>query len=93
MALSKELAAGLFGIETDEDLEQARRILRQRADDLARRAASSYEVGDPVSFKLRDGVRIHGTVVKVNEKTVTVKHDESPAQWRVSPCFLERRQG
>ena len=51
------------------------------------RAASAFSRGDKVSFQSRTGDKISGTVVKVNQKTVTVS--TPVGQYKVSGSLLK----
>jgi hypothetical protein len=41
-----------------------------------------------VYFINNDGNRIVGTIVRLNQKTITIKSDDG-VRWRVSPYFLK----
>ena len=49
--------------------------------------AREFMRGDKVKFTSKTGVVVNGTVVKINQKTITVKSDTT--QWKVSPSLLK----
>lgn len=58
--------------------------LRQRT--LQAEIGSTFRVGDAVYFDSRTGVRVTGTIVKINQKTIKVATKDST--WKVSPSLL-----
>lgn len=53
----------------------------------------SLRLGDKVSFTGRGGVKVTGTVTKINRKTVYVKETTDSVfgtTWRVSPSLLTK---
>jgi len=48
-----------------------------------------FELLDKLHFFDNNGIRIDGTVIKLNKKTVTIR-TESGTEWRVSPNFLKK---
>lgn len=80
---------------TSEMLMRVNDSIRRRLDDLARRAARSYRVGDAVMWKSEKngGVTYRGKVIKINPKMVRVevkRADGSPMVWNVSGSLLRR---
>lgn len=53
----------------------------------AHRAMMALSIGSRVSFESRREGRLTGTVIKRNQKTVTVRTDDED-QWRVPPEML-----
>jgi hypothetical protein len=52
---------------------------------------SQFHVGDRVSWDSENGVRHTGVVIRLNQKTVSVKTGEE-GYWNVSPHFLRRER-
>lgn len=68
------------------NLDGADTVIRERAaQGLGRQELA---VGDHLGFHDRDGRQRHGTVVRLNDKTVTLDCDGHP--WRVSYTLLHR---
>jgi hypothetical protein len=59
---------------------------RSRHENLAK--LRTLSPGDSVSFKNPEGGRIHGTVIRVNQKSITIATERG--QWRVAPCFVTK---
>jgi hypothetical protein len=60
----------------------------ERIEDL--KAVSAFRRGDKVSWE-RNGQVYYGSVVKVNQKTVSVAENEPPyKRWKISPQFLKK---
>lgn len=56
-----------------------------------RRKLLSFDVGDRVDFKAPEGgQRIRGTVVRVNQKSVTIATEGGI--WRVDPSFVAKEK-
>ena len=56
----------------------------------------SFRYGERVWFASRKrGVRIEGTVLRINQKSISVKEDNKPSHqyWRVSPGMLHKTEG
>ncbi|MBC8388880.1 MAG: hypothetical protein H8E13_12635 [Actinobacteria bacterium] len=58
---------------------------------IAIKEVHDFDLLDRVYFINNDGNRIIGTIVRLNQKTVTIKSDDG-VRWRVSPYFLKRLQ-
>lgn len=52
-------------------------------------AMSEFNVGDRVSWPSRDGNTYTGIIIKLNNKTASVKVDDS-GYWNVSPQLLRK---
>lgn len=63
-----------------EELKLAFNLIRQRE-------VLQFHPQQKVSFEHK-GVVVTGTVIKVNQKSVSVKEDNSHRSWNVSPGFL-----
>ncbi|OGQ89236.1 MAG: hypothetical protein A2289_20685 [Deltaproteobacteria bacterium RIFOXYA12_FULL_58_15] len=62
------------------------RFLRQTR---SYQAMAAFNIGDTVSFTPEAGKIVVGTVVRLNQKTVTVVTKDGH-NWRVAPSFLSR---
>lgn len=60
-------------------------ILNKRAME----GVQKFNILDRVYFIDNDGNEITGTVIRLNQKTVTIKADDGK-RWRVSPSYLKR---
>jgi len=73
-----------------ELLELNRRII-ERLKYLSKKETLEYSkkfsVGDVVEFD-NEGTVIHGTVIRINRKTLSVKTREG--QWKIPPQFLRK---
>lgn len=78
----------ILAIDNMEDLREAESALKVRWRELQRRAAISYRVGDKVSFISRSGETVTGTVLKINQKTISLKSGYTT--WKVSPSLLRK---
>lgn len=56
-----------------------------------RSTMTAFKVGDRVSFQPECGHEVVGTIVRLNQKSVTVVTAEG-AHWRVAPALLKRRE-
>lgn len=63
-------------------------LLRAQQDRLTREATECFFIGDEVFFQSRKGMKVYGTVEKVNRKTIIVKEEDSFRTWRVSANLL-----
>ncbi len=63
-------------------------ILNKRAME----KVQEFNVLDRVYFIDNDGNEITGTIIRLNQKTVTIKADDGK-RWRVSPSFLIKDTG
>ena len=72
-----------------EDLKEVNKIIKAIYTNLQREQVNCFSVGDNVDFKAPDGRLIIGSVVRLNEKTVSVR-SANGLHWRVSPGFLSK---
>jgi flagellar basal body P-ring protein FlgI len=70
-----------------EDIKDISNTLSYVAKQIQYNKAREFMKGDKVKFNSRTGEVVHGTVVKINQKTVTVK--SATNQWKVSPSLLK----
>jgi ribosomal protein L35AE/L33A len=76
----------VLAIDNLEDLRKVQNALAIRFKELQARAAHSFSVGQRVSFTTKNGQKITGHVLKINQKTVSVKTMTS--EWKVSGSLL-----
>ena len=60
--------------------------IKLRRTFVAKESARGLFIGDAVSFEGKRGVRVQGTVSKVNSKTVVV--DTAQGRWKVTASLL-----
>jgi hypothetical protein len=89
MPLSPEFIEKIFHLETYEDCEEALALIRARAKMLTSSNASKFFIGQRVWFmsKRTGGVRIEGTVIRINKKSLSV-HTDNMGKWTVGPSLL-----
>ena len=51
---------------------------------------SRFCPGDTVRFKTLDGVDKIGTVIRVNQKTLSISTGESDGWWKLSPVLVQK---
>lgn len=86
VVLDVERAAKLLIDYTALNLDGADIVIRERsAQGISRQEIA---VGDAIGFHDREGRQRHGTVMRLNNKTVTIDCDGHP--WRVSYTLLHR---
>ena len=61
--------------------------LRSKASSLV--FMSKFNVGDRVSWKERDGTIKRGFIIRLNQKTATIK-TENDGLWKVPPIILDK---
>jgi hypothetical protein len=87
--LTKLFNTILQSVTDDQELRLLAQLLRDRQDELHRKAAWQVRVGSHVKFKGRRGFWIYGKVTKVNQKTVIVKpFGGDPRNWKVPANML-----
>jgi hypothetical protein len=52
---------------------------------------SAFEVSDRVYFDHPDGYRCHGTILRVNQKSVSVRADDNH-MWRIAAGLVKKEQ-
>jgi len=87
MKVSSELFDEIMGADK-ETLNGIIELIKIRQTRLSQDEANQYMKGDKVKFTSKDGVKIAGTVISVNQKSVSVDDDCGVGRWRVAPCFL-----
>lgn len=102
--LAHQAWSRLRELAADPRLDEPVPVTPRAARRVARRAArvtplrpstSAFAPGDPVTWPDREGRPHHGTVRRVNPRTVSVAEQGRPATewWRVPPRLLRRRSG
>lgn len=74
-----------------EDIQTCYTLLNARVGRNNALSARAFLPGDKVSFDDRDGTSLTGTVVRVNQKTVTVLVDR--VRWKVAGTLLRKVDG
>jgi hypothetical protein len=77
-----------------EDLRYLNRLIVERINHLVRFERGmqllKFSPGDRVRFMSSHGEEMEGTVMRVNQKTVSVSTGEADRWWRISPALLTR---
>lgn len=81
-------AAILSGEFSDEDFRSIIATINYKSKERQARASRSFRAGEKVFFTTRSGEKITGTVLKVNQKTVSVK--TATTTWKVSGSLLNK---
>lgn len=76
-------------ITSTDDLATVSRMVKDRWDTLQRRVATSFRVGERVTFTARRGIKVNGNVLAVNPKNIKVKTDQGTI-WNVSSTLLSK---
>jgi len=79
------LRSQVFALDM-QGLAELNRLICDTMDSRQRSVARSFCVGDLVSFRTRSGVTQSGTVIKTNQKTVSVR--VGTTTWRVTATLL-----
>lgn len=74
----------------NDDLNEVIRAVKDQRTWISKSTARSLTVGDTVAFAGRRGIRVRGTVTKVNPKNILVKEDGAFTTWRVAASLLEK---
>jgi hypothetical protein len=77
-----------------DDLRTLHNLIANRINTLVKAkretALSNFNPGNRVRFTTKYGETKTGTVIRVNQKTVSIAVDNDPGYWKVSPQILER---
>ena len=68
------------------ELNRVVEAVKMRRTFISKESARGLFIGDSVSFEGKRGVRVQGTVSKVNSKTVVV--DTAQGRWKVTASLL-----
>lgn len=79
----------LSGNLSADELHSVNQAVKAAYTMLQSRAKFSFYVGESVRFTTRSGELVTGKVVKINQKTITVRTDTG-MQWKVSPSLLRK---
>jgi hypothetical protein len=78
----------------ENDLRFLNRLIVDRMNFLAHHKRQAqlqrFLIGDRVRFKTPDGEEKTGTVIRVNQKTLSVSTGESEGWWKLSPGLVTR---
>lgn len=88
-----KLQAVLESVETEEDLFAVNKAVIKYINERRRVAAVKeslkYQRGDRVWWNSRKGYKVEGTVIRVNQKTLTVDSDDGRG-WRVPYTMVKK---
>lgn len=87
--------ADLGKLSDDELIDLNQMIIAQlefRQRRRQKQALSAFEVGDSVYFDDPEGNRHDGTVLRVNQKSLTIRTSRH-GTWRVAPGFVKKKSG
>lgn len=88
--LDRELFTEALRHMSEADLRYLNRMVVERLNLLAQaRSTVQLAQGDRVSFIANDGMEKHGTVLRLNKKTVSLRTDDEML-WKVSPGLLRK---
>lgn len=94
--LDRELFTEALRHMSEADLLYLNRMVVERLNLLAQARSTvqlaQFAQGDRVCFTANDGTDKHGTVLRLNKKTVSVRTDDNQ-QWNVSPELLRKAKG
>jgi len=90
----EDVFVAAMSLPRDEQLK----LIQNITSHLANEARHSFRPGSSVKFKTRNGIEIHGKVLRVNNKSVKVEsmsdrtgnnnYGNHPVIWTVSPQLL-----
>ena len=91
--LDRDLFVEALRHMSEADLLYLNRMVVERLNLLAQAKSTvqlaQFAEGDRVSFTANDGAEQHGTILRLNKKTVTLLTDDDQ-QWKVSPGLLRK---
>lgn len=70
----------------ETELREAGNLLKSAWSIRQQKATATLAVGQRVEFDSRKGMKVTGTIIKVNQKTVSVSTDQGT--WKVSGSLL-----
>ncbi len=77
----------------EDDLRYLNRMVIERLNLIAQARSTvqmaQFAQGDRVSFIASDGTEKQGTILRLNQKTVSLRTDDDQ-RWKVSPVFLRK---
>lgn len=73
---------------TKQEIHEAFDVLRNASRLLEQRTAINFYPGQKVSFQSRRGMRVIGTILRVNRTSITIRQDDALTTWKVSPSLL-----
>lgn len=89
--IEKNTIQSLFSKMSPEDLRFAQSLTRDRINVVQAEAASEFERGDDAHFIAENDVKVSGTILKINSKTVKLLQNNSEQTvWTVSPTLLTK---
>ena len=93
--MDKNMRESIMSIDTLEELDELFELAKSRWGQLVSNMTNDFREGDRVWFwTSKNGPRrkIHGEVIRVNQKTVSVQPDGSKRYWRVGPTLLHKEE-
>lgn len=94
--LDRELFVQALRHMSEEDLIYLNRMVVERLNLLAQAKSTMqlarFAEGDRVNFTAQDGTVKHGTIMRLNKKTVSV-FTEDGHRWNVAPALLRKTAG
>ena len=79
---------------SDQELFQLNReivaLVQARSRQRDRKKLLSFDLGDRVVFDGPQGGKVHGSIVRVNQKSLTIVTDQGT--WRIDPSFVSKER-
>jgi len=79
---------------SDQELFQLNReivaLVHARSRQRDRKKLLSFDLGDRVIFDGPQGGKVHGTIVRLNQKSLTIITDQGT--WRIDPSFVSKER-
>lgn len=88
MANVQTIIQGIYGLNSNDDLNLIVEAIKLKRTHLAKNAARTFTKGDMVQFTSRNGGKVNGTVVKVNIKYVIVDAHIGGTRYKVPATML-----
>lgn len=89
----KQTVENLFSKMSPQDLRDAQAWTRDRINTVQAEAAAQFVRGDDAHFFTENNVKVSGTILKINSKTVKLlQNNEEQSVWTVSPTLLNKGQ-
>lgn len=86
--LTPQIIKEISNLKTPTDCKEAWDLIRLRLSRLEASTAQGFRIGQRVSFmSKRGGVRLEGTVIRINKKSISV-HTDNMGKWNVAPSLL-----
>jgi hypothetical protein len=89
MSKLEDAVRAIQGLTTNDEINTVIEAIKLQRTWIARSTVQELCVGDRVSFRVKTGGRVRGTVLKLNRKTVIVDADVGGTRYKVSASLLE----